>query len=95
MGQCTVKPIAIGAQPEQLVSPYVAPYIPPESCPAQRNQINSEVFRSGDYPLTRRLFVIIREDNTQDQQAGEANANLLLTQQGQQLLSEAGFVAIR
>ncbi|MEM9119274.1 MAG: PstS family phosphate ABC transporter substrate-binding protein [Cyanobacteria bacterium P01_F01_bin.56] len=95
VGQCTVKPIAIGTQPEQLVSPYVAPYIPPESCPAQRNQINSEVFRSGDYPLTRRLFVIIREDNTQDQQAGEAYANLLLTQQGQQFLSEAGFVAIR
>ncbi|NEQ47780.1 MAG: phosphate ABC transporter substrate-binding protein [Leptolyngbya sp. SIOISBB] len=95
VGQCTVKPIAIGRQPGQLVSPYAEPYIPPESCPAQRNQINSEALRSGTYPLTRRLFVVIREDNSQDQQAGEAYANLLLTQQGQQLLSEAGFVAIR
>ncbi len=95
VGQCTVKPIAIGRQPNQFVLPYTEPYIPPESCPAERNQINGEALRSGDYPLTRRLFVIIREDGTQDQQAGEAYANLLLTQQGQQLLNEAGFVAIR
>lgn len=95
VGQCTVKPLAIGRQPDQLIRPYAEPYIPPESCPAQRNQINSEALRSGAYPLTRRLFVIVREDNSPDQQAGEAYANLLLTQQGQQLLSEAGFVAIR
>ncbi|MEM9768925.1 MAG: PstS family phosphate ABC transporter substrate-binding protein [Cyanobacteria bacterium P01_D01_bin.71] len=95
VGQCTVKPIAIGRQPDQLVKPYVAPYVTPENCPAQRNQINSEAFLSGDYPLTRRLFVIFREDGSPDQQGGEAYANLLLTQQGQQLLSEAGFVAIR
>lgn len=95
VGQCTVKPIAIGRQPNQLVIPYTEPYVPPANCPAQRNQINSEVLRSGDYPLTRRLFVIVREDGTVDQQAGEAYAALLLTQQGQQLLSEAGFVAIR
>lgn len=95
VGQCTVKPIAIGRQSGQLVKPYADPYVPPENCPAQRNQINSAALRSGEYPLTRRLFVVIREDGTQDQQAGEAYANLLLTQQGQQLLSEAGFVAIR
>jgi phosphate transport system substrate-binding protein len=95
VGQCTVKPIAIGRQPDQLVKPYTEPYVPPANCPAQRNQINSEALRSGDYPLTRRLFVIVREDGTVDQQAGEAYAALLLTQQGQQLLSEAGFVAIR
>jgi phosphate transport system substrate-binding protein len=95
VGQCTVKPIAIGRQPGQFVRPYAEPYVPPANCPAQRNQINSAALRSGEYPLTRRLFVIIREDGSQDQQAGEAYANLLLTQQGQQLLNEAGFVAIR
>ncbi len=95
VGQCTVKPIGLGRQSGQFVQPYAQPYVPPENCPAQRNQINSAALRSGEYPLTRRLFVIIREDGTQDQQAGEAYANLLLTQQGQQLLSEAGFVAIR
>ncbi|MEM6837899.1 MAG: substrate-binding domain-containing protein [Cyanobacteria bacterium P01_C01_bin.120] len=95
VGQCTVKPIAIGRQSGQLVQPYVDPYVSPENCPAQRNQINSAALRSGDYPLTRRLFVIVREDGSPDQQVGEAYANLLLTQQGQQLLNEAGFVAIR
>ncbi|MGF1523777.1 MAG: PstS family phosphate ABC transporter substrate-binding protein [Leptolyngbyaceae cyanobacterium] len=95
VGQCTVKPIAVGRQPDQLVFPYAGSYVPPENCPAQRNQINSEALRSGDYPLTRRLFVIVREDGQPDQRAGEAYVNLLLTQQGQTLLNEAGFIAIR
>ncbi|MEB3268712.1 MAG: PstS family phosphate ABC transporter substrate-binding protein [Leptolyngbya sp.] len=95
VGQCTVKPIAIGRQGEQLVPPYQAPYVPPAACPAQRNQINLDGLRSGDYPLTRRLFVIVREDGSSDQQAGEAYANLLLSQQGQGLLAENGFVPIR
>ncbi|MEM6434821.1 MAG: PstS family phosphate ABC transporter substrate-binding protein [Cyanobacteria bacterium P01_D01_bin.115] len=95
VGQCTIKPIAIGQSANQLVKPYVEPYVPPENCPAQRNQINGEALRSGEYPLTRRLFVIVREDGTSDQQAGEAYANFLLTQEGQGLLNTAGFVAIR
>jgi phosphate transport system substrate-binding protein len=69
--------------------------VPPEACPGQRNRINSEGLRSGDYPLTRRLFVILREDGSVDQQAGEAYANLLLSQQGQDLLAQSGFVPIR
>lgn len=95
VGQCGVKPIAIGRQDNQLVTPYVEPYVPPENCPNQRNQINTQAFRSGDYPLTRRLFVIVREDDQPDQQAGEAYVNLLMTEQGQTLLNEAGFVSIR
>ena len=95
VGQCTVKPIAIGRQPDQMVSPYAEPYVPPANCPNQRNQINIEGLRSGDYPLTRRLFVIVREDGQVDQQAGEAYANLVLSGEGQQLLIEAGFVPIR
>lgn len=93
--QCTVKPIAIGRQPDQMVTPYAPPYVPPENCPEQRNQINIEGIRSGDYPLTRRLFVIVREDGQLDQQAGEAYANLLLTDQGQQLIQAVGFVPLR
>lgn len=95
VGQCTVKPIAVGRQPDQLVASYIEPYIPPEACPTQRNQINLEVLQNGKYPLTRRLFVIVREDGQLDQQAGEAYANLLLSQEGQELLQQAGFVAIR
>ncbi len=95
IGQCTVKPIAIGQKPNQLVKPYRDPYVPPQNCPAQRNQLNSSVFRDGSYPLTRRVFVVVREDGQPDQQAGEAYANLLLTQEGQAKLEEAGFVRIR
>jgi phosphate transport system substrate-binding protein len=45
--------------------------------------------------LTRRLFVIVKQNGQADQQAGEAYANLLLTNQGQDLLTQAGFVRIR
>ncbi len=95
VGQCTVKPIAVGRQPDQMVPPYAEPYVPSTACPGQRNQINIEGLRSGDYPLTRRLFVIVREDGQIDQQAGEAYTNLVLSGEGQQRLIQAGFVPIR
>lgn len=95
VGQCTVKPIALGRTPDALVPPYREPYVPPSACPGQRNQLNAEGFFSGDYPITRRMFVIVREDGSSDQQAGEAYAALLLTRQGQTLLQEAGFIPIR
>ncbi|HEY9889979.1 MAG TPA: PstS family phosphate ABC transporter substrate-binding protein [Candidatus Obscuribacterales bacterium] len=95
VGQCTIKPLALARQAGAFVKPYVDPYVPPENCPAQRNQINFEGIRDGSYPITRRMFVIVREDGQTDQQAGEAYANILLTQEGQQLLGEAGFVPIR
>lgn len=95
VGQCTVKPIAVGRQADLMVTPYAEPYVPPEACPNQRNQINIEGLRSGDYALTRRLFVIVREDGQIDQQAGEAYANLVLSSEGQESLVQAGFVPIR
>ncbi|WP_416675909.1 PstS family phosphate ABC transporter substrate-binding protein [Egbenema bharatensis] len=95
VGQCTIKPIALGRRPDELITPYQVPLIPPDQCPAQRNQLNVEAFRSGDYPLTRRMFVIIKQDGQLEQQAGEAYANLLLTLQGQESLRRAGFVPLR
>lgn len=96
--QCSVKSIAVGQQTNELVPPYVEPYIPQSECrDGNRNQINRVDMRGGTYPITRRLFVIVREDGQLDQQAGEAYANLLLTEEGQERLSEpeTGFVAIR
>ncbi len=95
VGQCTVKPLPLGRTPDQLVPPYQEPFVPLEQCPTQRNGLNSSAFQSGKYPITRNLFVIVKLNGQPDQQAGEAYANLLLTQQGQQLLEEAGFVRIR
>ncbi len=93
--QCTVKAIAIGRRPEELISPYAGAYIPPEGCPAQRNQLNIVAFREGDYPITRRLFVIVKRNGQIDEQAGMAYVNLMLSDQGQELSQSAGFVPIQ
>lgn len=57
--------------------------------------INSQAFRSGAYPITRNLFVIVKQNNQTDRQAWEAYANWLLTSQGQELIEKAGFVIIK
>jgi phosphate transport system substrate-binding protein len=93
--QCKVKSLPIGRQPNQLVPPYKEPFVPLSQCPGQRNQLNVEAFKSGQYPITRRLFVIVKQNGQADQQAGEAYANLLLTTQGQELITKTGFVPIR
>lgn len=95
VSQCTVKTIPVGKSENQLIPPYKMPYIPLDQCPQNRNQINIEVFRNGEYPLSRRLLVIVKEDGQQAQQAGEAYANLLLTEQGQKMIEELGFVPLR
>jgi phosphate transport system substrate-binding protein len=82
--QQTVKVLAI-ARDEN--SPFVSP-------------CNGDKVAQGDlandtYPITRRLFVIIKRDGTLDQKAGIAYANLLLSDEGQQLIQEAGLVPIR
>jgi phosphate transport system substrate-binding protein len=71
------------------------PFIPPAQCPNQRNQLNASAFQAGQYPITRKLFVIVKQNNGIEQQAGEAYANWLLTAEAQQLIEKAGFVRIR
>lgn len=93
--QCTIKPIAIARQPGQFVRPYVEPLVSPDQCPEQRNRLNSSAFQRGDYPLTRNLYVVIKQNGAIEEQAGTAYANFLLTQQGQTLIEQAGFVRIR
>jgi phosphate transport system substrate-binding protein len=93
--QCGIKPLPVGRQAGQFVSPYAEPYVPPANCPAQRNRPNTEAFNSGDYPVTRRLFVIVKRNGQSDEQAGDAYARLMLTDQGQDLVEQLGFVPIR
>lgn len=95
IGQCSVKPLPLGRSTDKLVPPYQEPFVPLQECPHKRNQLNAAAFKSGEYPITRRLFVIVKQNNQNDQQAGEAYANLLLTSQGQELISKAGFVRIK
>jgi phosphate transport system substrate-binding protein len=60
----------------------------------RRDSVNYEGLEDGSYPLTRRLFVIVRKDGLVDEQAGLAYANLLLSQEGQALVEQAGFMRL-
>lgn len=93
--QCTIKPLPIGRRNGEYIAPYQTPFVSPENCPSQRNQLNTQAFRSGDYPITRNLFVIVKQNNQIDQKAGEAYANWLLTPQSQELIEKTGFVRIQ
>jgi ABC-type phosphate transport system substrate-binding protein len=86
--QKTIRPLALAKTGSKE---YIPIYIKGQD----GNEVNKAAFLDGTYPLTRRLFVIIRHDGTLDEQAGTAYANLLLTNEGQKLIEKAGFVAIR
>ncbi|WP_009631845.1 phosphate ABC transporter substrate-binding protein [Synechocystis sp. PCC 7509] len=93
--QCTIKPIALGRKANELVPPFQEPFVPLSQCPSQRNQLNTEAFQSGAYPITRNLFAIIKQNGQTEQLAGDAYVNFLLSNQGQELISQSGFVRIR
>lgn len=93
--QCTVKPLPLGRSTSELVPPYQEPFVPLQECPNKRNSLNIEAFQNGKYPITRNLFVVVKQNNQIEQQAGIAYANLLLSSQGQELINQAGFVRIR
>lgn len=93
--QCIVKTLPLGQTNNQLIAPYEMPSVPPAQCPNQRDRLANDAFRNGSYPITRRLFVIVKKNGQADQQAGEAYAELVLTQEGQTLVEQAGFVGIR
>ncbi|MCA1992779.1 MAG: PstS family phosphate ABC transporter substrate-binding protein, partial [Coleofasciculus sp. S288] len=96
IGQCTVKPLPISRDlGGKFVPPYQGSLVSRENCPAQRNQLNVEAIQNGEYPLIRRLFMVVKQDGQVDQQVGEAYVRLLLTEEGQRLIKEAGFVPIR
>ncbi len=94
VSQCSVKPLPLGRKSDELIPPYQEPFVPPVQCPSQHNRLNAAAFKSGQYPITRQLFVIVKQNGQISQQAGEAYANLLLTAQGQELVNKAGFVSI-
>ena len=57
--------------------------------------LNVEVLRTGEYPLVRRLFIIIEVNSPVDEEVGEAYKNLMLTKEGQKAIADAGFIPIR
>jgi serine/threonine protein kinase len=93
---CGTKPIAIGETQGSAIKPYGEPLQSFEACNNQgdKNKINFEVIKNQKYPLTRKIYVIIKADGSNRQKAGETYARLLKTRQGQELLEKAGFVRI-
>jgi phosphate transport system substrate-binding protein len=89
---CLIKPLPLGLTSTQLISPYREPLIPPNQCPQKRNQLNTEAIKNGSYPITTKLFVIIKQNQGREQQVGEAYTKLLQTEQGQKAIEQAGFV---
>ncbi|MEH2264952.1 PstS family phosphate ABC transporter substrate-binding protein [Nostoc sp.] len=92
--QCSVKALPLGSTSGQLIPPYREPMVSPEQCPRQRNQLNTQAVKNGSYPIIANLFVIIKQNKGREQQIGNAYTNLLLTDQGQRAIEQAGFVGV-
>lgn len=93
--QCSVKALPLGRTSGELIPPYREPMVSPEECPHQRNQLNTQAIKNGSYPIIANLSVIIKQNKGREEQIGDAYANLLLTDQGQKAIQQAGFVAVR
>jgi|GEM_PF-1627441 len=92
--QCVAKPLPLGLSPDKLTSPQLGAIVSTANCPPTRLQPNLAAFREGRYPITRSLYVIVKENKDREQLIGEAYKDMMLSEQGQQLVEQAGFVSI-
>jgi ABC-type phosphate transport system substrate-binding protein len=100
--QCAVYPLAVGEKGQEvqpLVQQLDGEVKPIEPTTDLCNDKGSywpdvEAFKSGRYPLTYRLVVVYPKDEMRSA-AGKKFAELLKTDEGQRLLSEAGLVPLR
>jgi phosphate transport system substrate-binding protein len=94
--QCQVQTLAIGQTPQSLTLPYqTIGQRSASDCQNQTLRVKTEVLQNGSYPLAHKLYVVVKLDNTPTEQAGKAFARLLLTDQGQEAIDQAGFLRIR
>ena len=83
IGQKTILPLPLAKNATQgFVSPFTD------------TVVNKSAFADGSYPLTKRLFVVIKRDGSMDEQAGVAYTNMMLSNEGQELVEKAGFVRL-
>ena len=64
-------------------------------CGLKKDKINIEVLHNGEYPLVRRLFMILEINSPVDEEVGAAYKDYLLSQPGQELISKSGFIPLR
>lgn len=110
VNQCSVKTLKLGNTQENTVAPYRQPLIPYPDCNKKPNKVDTDKLASGDrYPITRRLYIIYKKSgiNTDEPdlhkdfhsvkesaEAARAYANWLKTNQGKNLIQQAGFAPI-
>lgn len=87
VGQQSIRPLALAKDNSQI---FVSPFAQENT-----NTVNEAAIANGSYPLTRRLFIIIKRDGRLDEQAGVAYANMFLSKEGQDFVQAAGFVSVR
>ena len=92
IGQCKTKPIGLARGNSDR---FIFPHKNYRCTRNPKERLNIEAFRDASYPLTRYLYVIIEKNANIETQAGRAYVNLLLSQRGQELIEEAGFVPVR
>jgi len=100
--QCAVYPLALGKKGEEVqplvqqVGNQVKPIEPTIDLCNDKGSYwpNVEAFKSASYPLIYRLVLVYPKDETRAV-AGKKFAELLKTDEGQRLLSEAGLVSLR
>lgn len=96
VSQCIIKSLPVVLQPDKLIPPDQKPLVPTAQCTDKhKNKSNLAAFHSGNYRLTRYLFVLVKQNGRSEQQAGEAYANILLSAKRQELIEKAGFLRIR
>lgn len=92
--QCGIKALPLGLSPNQWVSPSQKPEVSSADCSDKNhNQVNAEIFRNPQYPWRRSLSIVVIENGSDQQKAGEAYARMLMTKQGQDLLKESGYAS--
>jgi len=89
--QCFVRAISIGYDKTKLVSPYHRS----QKCTDRPPRVNLEAFRDASYPLTQKLYVVIKENGSIEERVGWNYAEVLLSDSGQKALEKIGFVSIR
>lgn len=104
VNQCSVKSLKLGKTRTNTIAPYKEPLIPYPDCNKKSNQVNLDKLSSHEYPVTRPLYVIYKQTNSSiepdlrqesiGKKAAKAYVKLLKTDEGKELIKEAGFVPI-
>ena len=83
-GQQLVTPFALAD--EDRIN-YVSPFI--------NGNLNLADFKDGRYPLTRRIYIVYRDDQSLEEKAAEAYIAYLNSPEGQQIIQKSSFVPLR